>query len=110
MDDPEKFSCICNNILRYSLQMQLLAISAPGKRRQKRLMKHELCKIADIPASGKSLIVPFFGRELHVYKTDGRYLRSPTSACISAGRSTAKTVNWFVPGIARPSPWTPAPD
>ncbi|TIV71028.1 MAG: Rieske (2Fe-2S) protein, partial [Mesorhizobium sp.] len=28
-------------------------------------MKHEICKIADIPQIG-SLIAPFFGREVHV--------------------------------------------
>jgi nitrite reductase/ring-hydroxylating ferredoxin subunit len=47
-------------------------------------MKHELCKITDIPAEGKSLIVPFFGRELHVYKTDGRY-RAVANVCLHFG-------------------------
>ena len=31
-------------------------------------MKRELCKIADVP-SGGSRIVPFFGRELHLYRS-----------------------------------------
>ncbi|TIU36216.1 MAG: Rieske (2Fe-2S) protein, partial [Mesorhizobium sp.] len=30
-------------------------------------MKHEICKIADIPQAG-SLIAPFFGREVHVWR------------------------------------------
>ena len=33
-------------------------------------MKHELCKLADIPAEG-SIVVPFFGREAHVYRAGG---------------------------------------
>ncbi len=34
-------------------------------------MKHELVKIADIPEQGTK-IVPFFGREAHVYFSEGR--------------------------------------
>jgi nitrite reductase/ring-hydroxylating ferredoxin subunit len=34
-------------------------------------MKHEICKLADIPAEG-SIVIPFFGREVHVYRTEGR--------------------------------------
>lgn len=34
-------------------------------------MKHELIKLAEIPETG-SIIVPFFGRELHVYRVDGQ--------------------------------------
>lgn len=33
-------------------------------------MKQPLCQIKDIPDSG-SIIVPFFGREVHVYKVNG---------------------------------------
>ncbi len=47
-------------------------------------MKHELCKIADIPAEGKSLVVPFFGRELHVYKSSDRY-RAVANVCLHFG-------------------------
>jgi len=33
-------------------------------------MKVELCKLDEIPESG-SKVVPFFGREVHVYKVNG---------------------------------------
>lgn len=33
-------------------------------------MKHPLCHINEIPEEG-SLLVPFFGREVHVYKANG---------------------------------------
>lgn len=33
-------------------------------------MRYELCKIADVPATG-SRVAPFFGREVHVYRADG---------------------------------------
>ena len=34
-------------------------------------MKHELIKVEDIPVEGTA-ILPFFGREVHVYRADGR--------------------------------------
>lgn len=34
-------------------------------------MKHQLCKIDEIPTEGTKL-VPFFGREVHVYMVDGK--------------------------------------
>ncbi len=34
-------------------------------------MKQELCNLEDIPLDG-SMVVPFFGREVHVYRTDGK--------------------------------------
>ncbi|HVY51524.1 MAG TPA: Rieske (2Fe-2S) protein [Devosia sp.] len=34
-------------------------------------MKHPLMKLAEIPENG-SVIVPFFGREVHVYNRGGR--------------------------------------
>ena len=46
-------------------------------------MKQELCKIGDIPANG-SIIVPFFGRELHVYKSGERY-RAAANVCLHFG-------------------------
>jgi nitrite reductase/ring-hydroxylating ferredoxin subunit len=46
-------------------------------------MKHELCKIADVPDSG-SRIVPFFGREVHVYRT-GERLRAAANVCLHFG-------------------------
>ena len=46
-------------------------------------MKHELCKTADIPDDG-SLVVPFFGRELHVYRAAGG-IRAAANVCLHFG-------------------------
>lgn len=46
-------------------------------------MKHELCKIADIPQAG-TIVVPFFGRELHVYRTEGK-IRAAANVCLHFG-------------------------
>lgn len=46
-------------------------------------MKHELCKLADIPETG-SIIVPFFGREVHVYRAAGR-ARAAANVCLHFG-------------------------
>jgi nitrite reductase/ring-hydroxylating ferredoxin subunit len=46
-------------------------------------MRHELCKTAEVPESG-SLIVPFFGRELHVFRTGGR-IRAAANVCLHFG-------------------------
>lgn len=46
-------------------------------------MKHELCKTADVPATG-SRIVPFFGREVHVYR-DGNAIRVAANVCLHFG-------------------------
>ena len=46
-------------------------------------MKHELRKIADVPASG-SRIVPFFGRDIHVYRT-GDQIRAVANICLHFG-------------------------
>ena len=46
-------------------------------------MKHELCKIADVPCGG-SRIVPFFGRELHLYCT-GDQIRAVADVCLHFG-------------------------
>ena len=46
-------------------------------------MKHEICKLADIPAEG-SIVVPFFGREAHVYRTGGR-ARAVANTCLHFG-------------------------
>ena len=46
-------------------------------------MKHELCKLADIPETG-SVIVPFFGREVHVYQAGGR-ARAAANVCLHFG-------------------------
>jgi len=43
-------------------------------------MKHELCKIKDIPPSGTQL-VPFFGREAHVYRIGDR-IRAAVNVCL----------------------------
>ena len=46
-------------------------------------MRHELIKLKDIPASG-SKIVPFFGRELHVYLNDGKP-KAVANVCLHFG-------------------------
>jgi len=46
-------------------------------------MQVELCKIVDVPAIG-SLIVPFFGREVHVYRVGDR-LRAAANVCMHFG-------------------------
>lgn len=46
-------------------------------------MKHELIKLADIPKEG-SVIVPFFGRELHVFLAEGRP-RAVANVCLHFG-------------------------
>jgi nitrite reductase/ring-hydroxylating ferredoxin subunit len=47
------------------------------------MMKVELCKISDIPEEG-SKIVPFFGREVHVYKVEGQP-RAVANVCLHFG-------------------------
>lgn len=47
-------------------------------------MKHELCKLADIPPEGESLLVPFFGREVHVYRA-GERIRAAANTCLHFG-------------------------
>lgn len=46
-------------------------------------MKHELVKLSDIPKTG-TIIVPFFGRELHVYLAEGKP-RAVANACLHMG-------------------------
>jgi nitrite reductase/ring-hydroxylating ferredoxin subunit len=46
-------------------------------------MKVELIKLADIPDHG-STIVPFFGRELHIYMSNGRP-RAVANVCMHFG-------------------------
>ena len=46
-------------------------------------MKHELCKLEEIPEQG-SRIVPFFGREVHVYRSGGR-VRAAANVCLHFG-------------------------
>jgi nitrite reductase/ring-hydroxylating ferredoxin subunit len=46
-------------------------------------MQHELIRIAEIPETG-SVIVPFFGREVHVYRAaDG--FRAVANTCLHLG-------------------------
>jgi nitrite reductase/ring-hydroxylating ferredoxin subunit len=54
-----------------------------AKSKKVRTMKHEICKLADIPAEG-STVVPFFGREAHVYRTGGR-ARAVANTCLHFG-------------------------
>src|SRR5262245_12029273 len=51
--------------------------------RERPVMKHPLCKITDIPAEG-SILVPFFGRELHVYRS-GERIRAAANTCMHFG-------------------------
>jgi nitrite reductase/ring-hydroxylating ferredoxin subunit len=46
-------------------------------------MKHEICKLTDIPTEG-SIVVPFFGRELHVYRKENR-ARAVANTCLHFG-------------------------
>ena len=46
-------------------------------------MKFEICKVEEIPESG-SKVVPFFGREVHVYKVDGKP-RAAANICLHFG-------------------------
>jgi nitrite reductase/ring-hydroxylating ferredoxin subunit len=46
-------------------------------------MQVELCKTNDIPMTG-SKIVPFFGRELHVYRSGDR-IRAVANVCLHFG-------------------------
>lgn len=46
-------------------------------------MKYELCKLAEIPETG-TIIVPFFGREVHVYRIDGQ-VRAVANTCLHFG-------------------------
>jgi len=46
-------------------------------------MKHPLCNVHDIPEAG-SLLVDFFGREVHIYKANGRP-RAVANVCMHFG-------------------------
>jgi nitrite reductase/ring-hydroxylating ferredoxin subunit len=46
-------------------------------------MRHRLCSENDVPESG-SIIVPFFGREVHVYRNDG-HIRVAANVCMHFG-------------------------
>jgi nitrite reductase/ring-hydroxylating ferredoxin subunit len=52
-------------------------------RRKIRIMKHRICKLVDIPTKS-SIVVPFFGREVHVYRTEGR-ARAIANTCLHFG-------------------------
>ena len=46
-------------------------------------MKHEICKVDDVPEKG-SLIAPFFGREVHVWRS-GERIRAAANVCLHFG-------------------------
>lgn len=46
-------------------------------------MKHEICKLADVPRTG-TLVAPFFGREVHVYRA-GERIRAVANVCLHFG-------------------------
>jgi nitrite reductase/ring-hydroxylating ferredoxin subunit len=47
-------------------------------------MKQELCQVAVIPTNGASIVVPFFGREVHVYRSGDR-IRAAANVCLHFG-------------------------
>lgn len=46
-------------------------------------MQHELCKLSAIPDAG-TLLVPFFGREVHVWR-QGPHIRAAANTCLHFG-------------------------
>ena len=46
-------------------------------------MKHFICDVADIPEAG-SVVVPFFGRDVHVYRS-GERIRAAANTCLHFG-------------------------
>ncbi len=46
-------------------------------------MKHALCRLDAVPATG-SVVVPFFGREVHVFRSGGR-VRAAANVCLHFG-------------------------
>ena len=46
-------------------------------------MKQKLCRLADIPMEG-SIVVPFFGRDVHVYRADGK-AKAVSNTCLHFG-------------------------
>ena len=46
-------------------------------------MKHKLCDLSDVPIEG-SILVPFFGREVHIYRVGNSY-RAAANACLHFG-------------------------
>ena len=47
-------------------------------------MKHELCKLSDMPAQG-SIVLPFFGREVHVWRSAEGAPRAAANVCMHFG-------------------------
>lgn len=46
-------------------------------------MKQRLCELSEIPSDG-SVVVPFFGREVHVYRVNGA-VRAVANTCLHFG-------------------------
>ena len=46
-------------------------------------MLHRLCSETEVPETG-SIVVPFFGREVHVYRSEGR-VRVAANVCLHFG-------------------------
>ncbi|MBZ9819303.1 Rieske (2Fe-2S) protein [Mesorhizobium sp. CA4] len=70
-------------------------------------MKHEICKIADIPQTG-SLIAPFFGREVHVWRS-GERIRAAANICLHfGGPLDCKDGSLVCQCMARSSTWIAA--
>jgi nitrite reductase/ring-hydroxylating ferredoxin subunit len=62
-------------------ECQCIYINAIALRGQ--AMKYELCKVSDAPSAG-SRVIPFFGREVHVYRAGDR-LRAAANVCLHFG-------------------------
>lgn len=48
-----------------------------------RTLKHTLCLETQVPTQG-TILVPFFGREVHVWRTNGR-IRAAANTCLHLG-------------------------
>lgn len=46
-------------------------------------MKQELCRLDEVPETG-SIVREFFGREIHIYRANGR-IRAIANACLHIG-------------------------
>ena len=47
-------------------------------------MKQVICNLADIPPEGQARVVPFFGREVQVWRS-GKRIRAAANTCLHLG-------------------------
>ena len=57
-------------------------------------MKLKLCNLSDVPVEG-SILVPFFGREVHVYRVGNSY-RAAANVCLHFGGPLERRSGHFV--------------